>query len=244
MVHYSVKMRAWQNRDGKSYHISGAERIISEEYVNECVCHMHQRAWTHPKGRPDGVQIKTEKVIAEELIHVPVLPTKSYEGENVTAGLGIMAELLSSIGIGHATELVTELTKVGDMRGAILWGIRQQRRLEKNPERGVRVTYMDYANDMGRMDCHAKNHYREALALASKVCFHPCVVAEICISDDPDYVTGYVANRELGYCRVTPLKEKGISRGGRIIVFDGSDDKIEDCIYYLEKQKVLVDENN
>lgn len=244
MAHYSVKMRAWQDRNGKSCHISGAERIVSEEYVAECVHYMQHRAWSHPKGRPDGVQIKTEKVLPEELLHVPLLATNSYAGKTVAEGLGIMQELLQSVGVGDADQLVAELTRVGNMRGAILWGIRQQRRLEKDPERGVRVTYMDYANDVGRIDCHTKNHYREALALASKVCFHPCVVAEICISDDPDYVTGYVANRDLGYCRVTPLKEKGIARGGRIIVFDGSDDEVAECIHYLEKQKVLVDENN
>ncbi|MDI5789105.1 6-carboxyhexanoate--CoA ligase [Bacillus licheniformis] len=34
---------------------------------------------------------------------------------------------------------------------------------------------------------------KEALAIASKVCEHPAVIAELCWSDDPDYITGYVA---------------------------------------------------
>lgn len=45
--------------------------------------------------------------------------------------------------------------------------------------------------------------------LATKVSEHPATVAELCWSDDPKYITGYVASKELGYQCITKLKEYG-----------------------------------
>jgi len=67
------------------------------------------------------------------------------------------------------------------------------------------------------------------------------ILGELCISDDPDYVTGYFASKELGYVRITKLKEPGDPNGGRIFLFRGSREDAEACIRYLEREKVLVD---
>ena len=82
--------------------------------------------------------------------------------------------------------------------------------------------------------------FNEALVLATKVVSHPNILAELCISDDPEYVTGYIASREFGYVRVTRLKEPGSPMGGRIFLFRGDEKDREDCIRYLQQQKVLV----
>lgn len=68
----------------------------------------------------------------------------------------------------------------------------------------------------------------------------PGIVAELCISDDPDYVTGYVGSLELGYVRIMKLKEMGDPNGGRIFLFDSSKASAEECIDFLQKKKVLV----
>lgn len=87
----------------------------------------------------------------------------------------------------------------------------------------------------------AKNHFSEALVLASKVQAAPGIVAEICVSDDPDYVTGYVASRSLGYRRITTIKERGDPSGGRIFLFRGPRSLVPDCIRFLQEHSVLVE---
>ena len=80
---------------------------------------------------------------------------------------------------------------------------------------------------------------KEALTLATKVCHHPAVTAELCWSDDPDYVTGYVAGSRLGYQRITKLKEAGSEHGCRVFFVDGRAD-ITSCIHYLEKDPIII----
>ena len=55
----------------------------------------------------------------------------------------------------------------------------------------------------------------DALALATKN-IHCGVEAELCWSDDPDYTTGYVAGKTIGYVRIKPMKEEGVPIGGRV----------------------------
>ena len=126
--------------------------------------------------------------------------------------------------------------------GAMLLNADSLERLEPDRERGIRATYMDMetADSARQSACEGKNHFNEALVLATKVVSHPNIVAELCISDDPDYVTGYIASREFGYVRVTRLKEPGSPNGGRIFLFRGGEEEREDCIRYLQQQKVLV----
>jgi 6-carboxyhexanoate--CoA ligase len=124
------------------------------------------------------------------------------------------------------------------MRGAMLYDIATDSRLEPDQLRGVRATYMD-ALHSSVVDS-TKNHFNEAIVLATKVANAPGIVAELCISDDPNYITGYVASKELGYIRIMKMKEMGDENGGRIFLFDSRKAKAEDCIEYLQKKKVLV----
>ena len=124
------------------------------------------------------------------------------------------------------------------MRGAMLLDVDTMKRLEPDGKRGIRATYMDMLDDGD--DRSQKNHFKEALVLATKVASHPNIVGEICISDDPDYVTGYFASREMGYVRITKLKEMGCPDGGRIFLFRGREEEAQECIRYLEHQKMLV----
>ena len=72
--------------------------------------------------------------------------------------------------------------------------------------------------------------------LATKVANAPGIVGEICVSDDPDYVTGYVATKEIGYCRITTIKEMGDPCGGRIFLYRGPREGVEGTIRFLQEQ--------
>lgn len=245
MDYYSLKMRASQQigegDQKREQHISGAERIVSREAVEAVCSAMARRALTHSKGDPDFINIKIEKVCEKDIQILKALPVTRVDVNSWLQGLDKAFEL-----IDEAAELKDFRKKLPEllretfpMRGAMLYDIATGERLEPDHERGVRATYMD-ALRSSDVDSQ-KNHFNEAIVLATKVANAPGMVAELCISDDPEYVTGYVASRELGYVRIMKMKEMGDENGGRIFLFDSRKAKAEECIEYLQKKKVLVD---
>lgn len=244
MDYYSLKMRASQQigegDQKREQHISGAERIVSREAVEAVCSAMARRALTHSKGDPDFINIKIEKVCEKDIQILKALPVTWVDVDSWQQGLDKAFEL-----IDEAAELKDFRKKLPEllretfpMRGAMLYDIATGERLEPDHERGVRATYMD-ALRSSDVDSQ-KNHFNEAIVLATKVANAPGMVAELCISDDPEYITGYVASKELGYVRIMKMKEMGDENGGRIFLFDSRKAKAEECIEYLQKKKVLV----
>jgi len=245
------------------HHISGAERIVSRDAV-EYVCQaMVRRAMTHSKGDPDKINIKIEKVAEKDIQILDALPVTRVDVDTWQEGLDKAFEFVNqsvakASGAGENAccadvlenfrkQLPELLRATYPMRGAMLYDIRTGARLEPNQERGVRATYMDALQTNMVDDCETcgtttfnKNHFNEAIVLSTKVANAPGMVAELCVSDDPDYVTGYVASKELGYIRIMKLKEMGDPNGGRVFLFDSSKASAEECIDFLQKQKVLV----
>lgn len=236
---YSIKMRASKNCDGQDIHISGAERITGKDAIDSCCGVLMKRALYHSKGEPDFINIKVEKIDKNEIEYIDALPVTTYEVSTAGEGLLKLEELMEKSGIAGASRIVRMMNLTYGMRGAMLLDIRSFERLEPDSDRGVRVTYMD---STGSASCNEtnKNHFKEALVLATKVASCPGIAGELCISDDPDYVTGYFASDKVGYCRITRLKEMGDPCGGRIFLYDGESSEVKECINYLEKQKVLV----
>ena len=234
---FSLKMRA--SCGGR--HISGAEKILPESGVPAHLQSLLERAMRHANGEPDFVNFKLERLSADSILHLDALPVRSLTADSPEAGLAQMRGLLESLGIDRAAEIVELLRKTHGMRGAILLDADTLDRLEPDPERGVRATMMDAAesgSDTRHSSC--KNHYAEAMVLAAKVANAPGVVAELCISDDPDYVTGYIASKSLGYVRIAPLKRPGSPSGGRIFLYRGKREEVGETIAFLEQQPVLV----
>ena len=134
------------------------------------------------------------------------------------------------------------------MRGAALVDIKSGQRLEPDTLRGIRVSRMDVDPDakkridtiLGERNLH---HPRviEAWTLASKVAIYPQIVAELCWSDAPDYVAGYVASAQNGYQRITHLKQAGSLTGGRIFFVKPQTD-IDSLIDRLQFEPVLFTE--
>ena len=234
---YSVKMRA--SREGQ--HISGAEKIVPARRVAAIASQLAERALSHPKGEPDFLNIKVEAQ-PRQMRRVKALAVTTHETRTPEEGLSLAAELLAGDGITRIGEIMGRFSESHSMRGAMLLDADTLERLEPDPERGVRATYMDDASSLEKGTARGKNHYAEAIVLATKVQNAPGIVAEICVSDDPDYVTGYVASKRLGYRRITVLKKKGDPRGGRIFLYRGQRERVAETIEFLERVPVLVED--
>ena len=234
---YSVKMRA--SSDG--HHVSGAEKIVSVASVSKVASRLVERALSHERGTPDFINVKIES-LPSDIFRLKALPVKTHVVATPAEGRALAARLLSEAGIANAGEIMARFSETHSLRGAMLLDADTLERLEPDQSRGVRATYMDDAAALAKGTAGVKNHYAEAIVLATKVQNAPNIIAEICVSDDPDYVTGYVATRELGYRRITVLKEKGDPNGGRIFLYRGPRDGVAKTIEFLEKTPVLVDD--
>ena len=212
---FAVKMRA--SRAGT--HVSGAERIVPAGEIPALASALAERALHHAKGVPDEIHLKVEE--AGEIVYLEALPVSTHVTQTPEEGRAVAARLLADAGITRIDEIMSRFSETYGMRGAMLLDADTLERLEPDRARGVRATYMDATGDGNGQDGDArkKNHFAEAVVLATKVANAPGIVGEICVSDDPDYVTGYVATKEIGYCRITTIKEMGDPCGGRIFLY-------------------------
>lgn len=235
MTRYSVKMRA-----SKAHaHISGAEKIVTRDAVASTLATLAERALSHPKGTPDFVNLKVE--LPGKIQTLKALTVTTHVTKSAAEGRAKATELLRSVGITRIDEIMARFSEATNLRGAMLLDADTLERLEPDHKRGVRATYMDDAESAAKETASGKNHYAEAIVLATKVQAAPHIVGEICVSDDPDYVTGYVATKELGYARITTIKEKGSIEGGRIFLYRGPREDVGATIDFLEHQAVLVE---
>ena len=232
---FSVKMRASRG----SAHISGAERIVPEPSIPQLAAALSERALNHAKGKPDFVNIKIETVL--EPVHLKSLAVSTYEVNSPHEGWDVVRKLLAEDGISRIDEIVAIFRDTYGMRGAMLLDADTLERLEPDHARGVRATFMDSASSACKGFSSVKNHYAEAVVLATKVAHAPGIIGEICMSDDPDYVTGYVASERIGYARISCLKEMGDPAGGRIFLYRGPHERVGATIDFIERQSVLVD---
>lgn len=237
---FSVKMRASRERDGVREHISGAEHMVAASAVPELARDLVLRAQNHSKGVPDFINIKVEEVEEASCLRLKALSVRSLSCETAQEGLALARDLLRKAGVADPDAVVRLMPKAGKLRGAMVLDADTLERLEPDRERGVRATNMGRAENTQKGT--TKNHYAEALVLATKVANAPHIVAEICISDDPDYVTGYVASKSLGYVRILRLKEMGSSEGGRIFLYRGPREELSATLEFIERKPVLVED--
>lgn len=232
--------------DGK--HVSGAERVIPHYELERVVAELLKR----PK-RYDKIVITIERVDNIETIPYS-LPIKSYDFESVEQAHNFVVKKLKEIGISEdlvrkALKLLTEgpNPKGGNMRGAVLMDVESGERLEPDQERGIRTSRIDWRNRSAVKEAlkerGIKKFYLErlidALAIATKN-IHCGVIAEICWSDDPEYTTGYIASRDLGYIRIKPMKEENTPIGGRVYFIKR--ENLQKLIECLEKKVMLIEQ--
>lgn len=241
---YSLKMRASKHTGSIQEHVSGAEKILPQQELPQQMEALLSRALHHAKGKADFINLKIEAVSPENLKYIEALPVSTHEAATPAEGRQFMCQIMAELGLTpDKCQKILELFQATyGMRGAMLLDVDTLERLEPDQQRGIRATYMDSIAPKGEAKaiCDGKNHFQEALVLASKVLSAPNIIGELCMSDDPDYITGYIATRDKGYIRITKLKKMGCPGGGRIFLYRGPKSQVEDCIQYLQEQRVLV----
>lgn len=234
---FAVKMRA---NSGKK-HISGAERIVFEGSIPQTVKELLDRASLHENGSPEEIHLKIETINPKEIQTFQALPVKEEKVKTASEGLQKIGEILEQLGVSSPEKILELFKETYSMRGAMLLHADTLVRFEPDKERGVRATYMDSSESLTKtLPRSKKNHFIEALVLATKVANAPGIIAEICISDDPGYVTGYIAGKNIGYVRISKLKEFGSPLGGRIFLFRGNKEEASSLIEFLERAPILV----
>lgn len=253
---YSVRMRAAQQkirqttagkRQKSEIHISGAEGLYGKEEIKAAVESYITRALEHPRGDPDRITVTVEKIRDRprpiSSLKLRTADTRTVRDARAFARDMLRCLLISDAAIDKALELLYRRTS---MRGAALLDAASGKRLEPDKERGVRVSRLgltraasrELVKGLTRLNLNTET-VREALVLASKVSSCRAVIAELCLSDDPDYTTGYIASGRFGYIRVPHIKQKDSRTGGRVLFLrEGSG--TEKIITYLEKTPVLV----
>ncbi len=68
---------------------------------------------------------------------------------------------------------------------------------------------------------------------------HTDIISELCVSDNPDYTTGYVASKSLGYVRIPHIKDRSSMYGGRVFFVKDSVD-LNLLKRYLEERPVII----
>lgn len=240
---FSVRMRASKGRR----HISGAEGLVGALEAQRTAAGYVRRAMNHEKGSPDRVVVTIEEVRSRPM-EIQGLPVRTLDVSDGIRPAVAVRRLLLAAGVETAgiESAFAVLKKSTALRGAALMntdGIR----LDPDLERGVRVSRIGLSR-RGRMNLGRRlsglginsERVREAVVLASKALHHPTVLAELCISDDPGYTTGYVATRHFGYVRIPGIKGKDSERGGRVFFVSGTEPA--GLIAYLQETPVLVTE--
>lgn len=247
---YSIRLRA--DRAGR--HLCGAERIAPAGDLPLLAAALVARAMEHSGGEAESVHCTIDKL--DGPVRRSALPTvTTWEVPDGDVGRKAARTLLLEAGIAAAAAdaalgWLAEGPAPGAavMRGAMLIDAASGERLEADPAKGVRVSRMDIAPEsreplLAGLAAAGLRHHRvaEALVLAGKVLQAPGVMAELCWSDDPDYLSGYVADRQKGYQRINRLKAPGDPKGGRAIFVDPHGWDREACVAFLERQPLLFD---
>lgn len=247
---YSIRMHA----SLAGSHISGAERITHKDEVGPVTASLVARAMSHERGCPDSVTVTVDELDVTKMVTLPALMVTDKRKSNFQDGLALALYELEAAGVTlvAASSSMGKLTSgaspdCGNMRGAMIVDAVTGARLEPDQLRGVRARAVDYAQ--GEMDMLAETvsthglygtHFPEALALATKVASAPGIVAELCISDDPSYVTGYVSSPRNGYVRITPVKSDGDPAGGRAFFVNPEAFNMDAFIDYMRETPALV----
>lgn len=241
-MNYSIRMRSAKS----GTHVSGAEGIYDRSDIIEVVKEYTERALIHEKGRADEIRLIIEE-LKERPRKISTLPLCTLNTRNPEQVRKSVFRMLSSIGITERAieEAFNSLAMGITMRGAMLMDI-EGVRLEPDLLRGVRVTRMGITKNAEALLSKQlvklgldNDTVKEALILASKVNKYPMVLGELCISDDPNYTTGYVASRAYGYIRLPHIKKRGVPYGGRTFFITGGE--VKDLIKYLQATPVIVD---
>lgn len=231
----------------KEVHISGAEGIFEENEISRAVNRYLKRAMSHSRGQPDKIFITVER-FRQHPVKIPPLTIATLACETPLEARGLIIKRLHSLGISNDAiiQAFSIICSPSAMRGAAIIKMHTGDRSDPDIARGVRVSRLGIdKNESAKLSRKLAKikintlRVKEALILASKVAHHKDIIAEVCISDDPGYTTGYLASKEFGYLRIPNIKNHGDMNGGRIFFIE-EDADVPGLINYLEKTPVII----
>ncbi|WP_270180786.1 6-carboxyhexanoate--CoA ligase [Alkalihalobacillus sp. CinArs1] len=244
---YSIRMRASEggaHEDGGK-HVSGGEQLSTKNELIDRAASLVRRAFSHQRGEPDFLRLTIEKV-SEPVHGLTPLPVSYTQVSNASQGRLVAEDLLKQTGLTEQVivKAMSVLETCYGVRGAIIIDSSTGDRIDGRHDKGIRVSRLDwneadYTCWLEHFQMEKNQRLREALPLATKVASHPDSVAEFCFSDDPDYITGYVASKKVGYHRISQMKERGDENGGRLF-FVNPQCHVSSYIDYLEKEPILL----
>lgn len=234
-------------KSAREIHISGAEGLYRNDEILRVVREYTRRALNHPRGAPEKVVISIEK-LRETPKAITALSLSTIKCTSPRQARTLVRKLLLATGVSE-TAINNSFKVIKSnmvMRGAALISAQSGKRLEPDRAKGVRASRIGIERNvfralsmrLGRLGLN-NDTVKEALMLASKVASCRGVLAELCISDDPDYTTGYVASRKYGYVRVPGIKNPGSRQGGRALFIESGAD-IKYIMDYLQYRPVIV----
>jgi 6-carboxyhexanoate--CoA ligase len=227
-------------------HLSGCERMIAADAIRSIIDGMLQRIEKHPKGQADAINFRIDRIEEADIVRINALPIENRVAATVEEAEEVAIHCLKESCISpQAARIGVQLIRhlKSSMRGAMILDAESGVRLDETESRGVRLSHMDCEDEekfLSFLRSHGLNgtKTREALILASKASAMDGYLGELCWSDDPGYVSGYVASTK-SYCRITPLKNHANPIGGRIL-FVKKGLNIPKAIQFLEKKPTLV----
>lgn len=242
---FTIKMRGASPLDHKlgGQHISGSECIVNEDSINQKVIELIAKAFNHPKGKSDFINISIQKIHCEnEIQYISPLDISIF---SKTKNPELPNLILKKLGFDEvkSKKSLECLFNLKNIPGALIISFDD---FEKFENKIVRCSNMDYdfsirdeLNKFLQKNNFSGKYLKDALCLSSKVCNHENVICELCISDDKNYSTGYIASKDLGYMRIQNFKPAGHEFGGRII-FIKDKERLEETISYLKNSIVLI----
>ncbi|MBF0559617.1 MAG: 6-carboxyhexanoate--CoA ligase [Nitrospirae bacterium] len=244
---WNVRIRASRKTCVSNLHISGAEGLYDTRELPQTVTAYVRRVLGHSRGLPDTINITIESM-EQGPVSVPLLNVKTIRCSSPDRAHKIISEILTDMDITQRAISAASrvLTSTNVMRGASLITARTGLRIEPDKKRGVRVSRLGIkraerrklALSLSRLRINTET-VQEALLLASKAASCQGILAEVCISDDPDYTTGYIAGRDIGYVRIPNIKSRCDMHGGRVFFIREEADP-DPIINYLEREPVLL----
>jgi len=241
--HESAKMSPKETE----VHISGAEGIYDKREISKIVKNHVLRAFKHPNGIPDKVVITMEEIRTKPK-SIQSLPVTTLDCSSPLKAKKIINDFLKVLCISE-TAIKTAfnvLSSPHTMRGASIVLANSGKRAELDIVRGIRASKLGIAKKAERilslkLSKRGINSttVKEAIILASKVASCKQVVAELCISDDPDYTTGYISSKKYGYVRIPNIKKNGEKKGGRVFFLE-EDADVSSATKFLEKTPVII----
>ena len=142
---YSIKMRCSKGgpHEEGGKHISGAERILREDEIEEELINVYRRAITHERGKPDFINLKIEKIDEDEIIYKKRLNINEHHVDSKEEGLDLAKKLLigNAVSEKSAEIAIQSLQDLEEsMHGAMLIDKDTGERIDDKGIKGVRVT--------------------------------------------------------------------------------------------------------